>query len=228
MEIDEAAVNEVGLQVSKWLKRLQNEGSEALKEMKMWDKAKLRETRDWIQANVPAKERRANLLAVETALIDELKDKRALPTKRQFLKFHFANKTASKLLLRNVLRDPEVYTLHPQPELAAAIMVMDHFNPQLQAYLCNFAVAARELDLEKALQDDLSNCRCRSAMWKLLPDDLNQQGHLLTVDSRNLKWPQLKFLVTKGKKFRLEADTDTVFVCVLVLQKIWRFFHEAF
>ena len=47
MEIDEAAVNEVGLQVSKWLKRLQNEGSEALKEMKMWDKAKLRETLDW-------------------------------------------------------------------------------------------------------------------------------------------------------------------------------------
>ena len=136
----------------------------------MWDKAKLRETLDWIQANVPAKERRANLLAVETALIDELKDKRALPTRRQFLKFHFANKTASKLLLRNVLRDPEVYTL----DLAAAIMVMDHFNPQLQAYLCNFAVAARELDLEKALQDDLSNCRFRSAMWKLLPDEINR------------------------------------------------------
>ena len=93
MEIDEAAVNEVGLQVSKWLKRLQNEGSEALKEMKMWDKAKLRETLDWIQANVPAKERRANLLAVETALIDELKDKRALPSRRQFLKFSEEGRT---------------------------------------------------------------------------------------------------------------------------------------
>ena len=167
----------------------------------MWDKAKRRETLNWIQANVPAKERHANLLTIETALIEQLKDKRALPTRRQFLKFRFPNKTALKLLLRNVLRDPEVYTLHPQPEVAAAIMVMDHFNPQLQAFLCNFAVAARELDLEKAMQDDLLNCRCHSAVWKLLSDDLNHEGHLLTVESRNWKWPQLKSLVTKGKSF---------------------------
>ena len=95
-----------------------------------------------IQANVPAKERRANLLAVETALIEELKDKRALPPRRQFLKFHYGNKTASKLLLKNVLRDPEVYSTHPQPEVAAAVMVVDRFSPQIQAYLCNFAIAA--------------------------------------------------------------------------------------
>ena len=46
MEIDAGAVNEVGRQVSTWLKRLHNEGGEALKEMKMWDKVKLRETLD--------------------------------------------------------------------------------------------------------------------------------------------------------------------------------------
>ena len=129
-----------------------------------------------------------------------------------FLKFHYGNKLDSKLLLRNVLRDPEVYSKHPQPEVAAAIMVVDRFSPQIQAYLCNFAAAARELDLDKALHDNLSNCCCRSTMWKLLPDDLNPEGHLLTIDSRNLKWPQLKSIVTKGKKFRLEADSDSVLV----------------
>ena len=49
-------------------------------------------------------------------------------------------------------------------------------------------------------------------MWRILPDDLNKEGHLLTIDSRNLKWPQLKTIVTKGKKFRLESDVDTVLV----------------
>ena len=87
--------------------------------------------------------------------------------------------------MKNVLCDPEVYSRHPQPEVAAAVMVVDRFSPQIQAYLCNFAIAARELDIEKAFHDDLSNCRCRSAMWRILPDDLNKEGHLLIIDSRN-------------------------------------------
>ena len=127
MEFQDEAINEIGRQVSTWLRRLHTEGSSALKDLQKWDKTKLRETLDWIQANVPVKERRANLLAIETALIEELKEKRAAPPKRQFLKFHFGNKEASLLLLRNTLRDPEVYSKHPQPEVAASIMVADRF-----------------------------------------------------------------------------------------------------
>jgi len=105
LELHEEEVNEVGRQVSSWLQRLRKEGSSALLELKKWDKFKLRETLDWIQRNVPAAERKANLIAVETTLIDELKDRRARPPKRHFLKFHFGNKAASFLLLRNVLRE---------------------------------------------------------------------------------------------------------------------------
>ena len=44
MELNEEEVNEVGRQVSSWLKRLHTEGSAALREMRNWDKAKLRES----------------------------------------------------------------------------------------------------------------------------------------------------------------------------------------
>ena len=146
MKVNEEEVNEVGRQVSTWLKRLHSEGSAALREMKDWDKAKLRETLDWIQSHVPQRERRANLISVETALIEELRDRRASPRGRHFL---YGNQNACHLMLRNVLRDPDVYTKHPEPEVAAAIMVCDTFRPQLQAILCNYAKAAQELEIEK-------------------------------------------------------------------------------
>ena len=40
-----------------------------------------------------------------------------------------------------MLRDPDVYTKHPEPDVAA---VRDAFHPQLQDILCNYAAAARE------------------------------------------------------------------------------------
>ena len=46
MVLNEEEVDEEGRQVSSWLKRLHSEGSAALREMRNWDKAKLRETLD--------------------------------------------------------------------------------------------------------------------------------------------------------------------------------------
>ena len=51
-ELIDEALDEVGRQVSSWLKRLQTEGAVAFKDMKNWDKVKLRESLDWIQGAV--------------------------------------------------------------------------------------------------------------------------------------------------------------------------------
>ena len=128
MEFQDEAINEIGRQVSTWLRRLHTEGSSALKDLQKWDKTKLRETLDWIQANVPVKERRANLLAIETALIEELKEKRAAPPKRQFLKFHFGNKEASLLLLRNTLRERSILSQKSPPRLWLRIALAQKFR----------------------------------------------------------------------------------------------------
>ena len=202
MEFNEEEVGEVGRQVSSWLKRLHTEGSAALREMRNWDK--VRETLDWIQANVPQRERKANLISVETAIIDELRERRANPRGRHFLKFLYGNQEACDLLLRNVLRDPEVYSEHPEPEVAAAIMVCDKFRPQLQALLCNYAKVAQELDLPKALQDDLQDCPCSRCLEKPDLSCFNGKGHVVMADTRNLKWPYLRTMVHWGRKFRID------------------------
>ena len=114
-------------------------------------------------------------------------------------------------MLRNVLRDPDVYTKHPEPEVAAAIMVCDKFRPQLQAILCNYANVAQELDIEKALHDELQDCRCSHVLWKPDPSCQNGEGHVVMSDTRNLKWPYLRTMVHRGKKFRIDGDMDQVF-----------------
>ena len=90
-------------------------------------------------------------------------------------------------------------------------MVCDAYHPQIQAILCNYAAAARELNISEAAGDSLENCECRGALWK--PDDacFSKDGHLLTIDTRKLRWPYLRKIVERGKKFRLESDMDTVF-----------------
>ena len=85
-----------------------------------------------------------------STLIEELKDGRAHPHRRHFLEFGL-----SKRILRNVLRDTDVYAKHPEPEVVVAIMVAGKFRPQLQALLCNHAKAAKGLNIEQALWDDL-------------------------------------------------------------------------
>ena len=71
LEIYEDEVIETSHQVSAWLHRQRNEGGNALNELKNWDKAKLRETLDWVQKNVPPRGRRAKLVAVKTAMVED-------------------------------------------------------------------------------------------------------------------------------------------------------------
>ena len=70
-------------------------------------------------------------------LIQELRRRRADPPSRQLLKMKFTCNSARNLLIRSVLRDPAVYHLHPEPETAAAIMVSESFDPQIQGFLFN-------------------------------------------------------------------------------------------
>ena len=69
----------------------------------------------------------------------------------------------------------------------------------------------RGLNISEAAGDSLENCECRGKLWK--PDDacFNKDGHLLTIDTRKLRWPYLRKIAERGKKFQLECDMGTVF-----------------
>jgi hypothetical protein len=122
----------------------------------------------------------------------------------------FTNNSARDLQIRSVLRDPSVYHLHPEPDTAAAIMVSESFDPQIQGFLFNYTEAALQLDPDSALIDDLNSCQCRSCFTHINPQDLGPSGHVCTFDTANLKWGYLSSLTLRGKKFRLPASFDSV------------------
>ena len=91
-------------------------------------------------------------------------------------------------------------------------MVSFSFKPQIQAALFNYVDAARELDLVKARLDDLKDCACRASFVELKPaEDMNSLGHVCTFNTQKLKWPYLRSLTEKGKKFRLPTTTVQLF-----------------
>ena len=192
-----------------WLHRCQQGDTNALGEARSWGKARLCATLDWMQLHVPTDERRAGHLSLECKLVELIKAKRKDAPQRQFLKFSYSNNGARFLELRRVLREEGVFKLHPNPDVAAAIMVCDKFAPQWQAWLCNYARVAEDLDLEAARADNLEGCSCRSALRRR-EDEALHEGHVVSNDSNLLRWPYLQTLAAKGKKYRLEGPPDTV------------------
>ena len=105
-----------------------------------------------------------------------LRERRTEAPARQFIRFRFSHNAARDLGLREVLRLPNVYSLHPDPPTAAAIMVSDTFAPQVQCHLMNYTAVSRDLDTTAALNDNLSDCGCRECLLPLNPDDLSPGG----------------------------------------------------
>ena len=79
----------------------------------------------------------------------------------------FSHNCASDLGLRSILRDPAVYQLHPEPEAAAAIMLVETVLPQIQAHLLNFSDAAAHLDVPNALADNLTQAWMQQAAARI-------------------------------------------------------------
>ena len=195
--------------LANWLRRCHQADSSALAEARSWGKAQLCSTLDWMQLNVPDDERRTGHLSLECKLVELIKAKRKEAPQRQFLKFSYSNNGARLLDLRRVLREEAVFKLHPNPDVAAAIMVCDKFAPQWQAWLCNYARVAEELDLAAAQADNLEGCNCHSALRRREAEAFHE-GHVVSNESDLLRWSYLQTLATKGKKYRLEGPPDSV------------------
>ena len=97
-----------------------------------------------------------------------------MSSKEAILEVQLFQQRSPALLLCSVLRDTDVYTKNPEPDVAAAIMACDAFHPQLQAILCNTQQRARA-------GDSLENCE-EDACFK-------KDGHRRTIDARELRWP---------------------------------------
>jgi hypothetical protein len=194
-----------------WVSRWRANPSTTIKEIEKLDKPTIRDVLYFAQTKIPPASQNKGGISLVMQLIAILKKKREQPPKREYLKFKFVSNDARDLRLWSVLRLPEVYEKHPEPEKAAAMMISESFSTQLQAYLFNHTQEARDLDVSLASADELSDCCCRKCFVSLNEDDLNATGHVISVCTEKLKWPYLRTLTQRGKKFRIPMSLEKVF-----------------
>ena len=198
------------LQAADWVSHWKDNPEEAIRLAVQQTKETIRDTIHHLQARHNPADLIVNGQSPVPLLLEELRRRRCEPPNRQFLRMKFTSNAARDLQIRAVLRDATVYHKHPEPEIAAAIMVSESFDPQIQGLLFNYTQAAIDLKPEQALTDDLSHCLCRNSFTKINPLDLGPSGHVCTFDTANLKWGYLSTLTIRGKKFRIPASSDTV------------------
>ena len=143
--------------------------------------------------------------AIAMEIRDILRRRRAEKKPRDFIRFWYGNRLAAEMDLPGILRDPAVYRLHPEPEVAAAIMVVHRFAPQIASDLFNYSIwSARPAPLNDLPPDQ---CPCHS---QVLPGTTLVQGHVLSTEVSQLRSPYLQDILAKGKKYRLEQPLPSV------------------
>ena len=129
---------------------------------------------------------------VEAALRQRVKDK-PKERSRQFIKFLYGSNDAWHLHIRDVLRNGSIHSLHPEPNVAAALRVCERYAPQVQSLLFNYTSAAREASSEDAVIDLQQPCACWQALRSRDANDRYlHEGHVCTTDLTALKCKGLR------------------------------------
>ena len=136
------------------------------------------------------------MTAAIMAEIREILRKRKMERKgRDFMRFLYGNRLAASLDLPGLFKEPDVYRLHPEPDAAAAIMVVHRFAPQIASDLFNYhrwSAHPAPLDVSSPQQ-----CPCHT---QTLPGVPLVEGHVLATDPSFLKSPYLRNILSRGKK----------------------------
>ena len=197
------------------LRKLHRDPDAVIQEISKWSRAYLKKLLDWLLVNVAAVDKGTDLLGLQHHILDLIQQKPTVVS-RQYITFLYGTKEASCLQLRSVLRHPAVYSLHPEPDVAAGIRVSERYRPRLDAWLLNYSSVAfgEDLDDEIMCDDDGGSCPCIQALRPNLDPSVKnfvlKSGHFHTFELKNLKWPILHDLQSFGKKFRLPCSMKVV------------------
>ena len=141
----------------------------------------LTEILEGLEKNLPPSDRTPVTSAIATEVRDVLRRRKVEKKPRDFVRLLYGNRLASSLNLPDLLRDPQIYSLHPEPDVGAAIMVVHRFAPQIASDLFNYS----DWSTRPALMDeqDPKSCPCHS---QVLPDAPLVDGHVLSTDPAHL------------------------------------------
>ena len=132
--------------------------------------------------------------------------KRKLEKKpRDFVRFLFGNDLAAHMDLPNIFLDPAIYGLHPEPDVAAAIMECHRFTPQVASDLFNYK--AWSMRPQPLGVEDAGTFPCHTVV---LPGTELLEGHILSTEPGQLASPYLREILAKGKKYRLQQPVASV------------------
>ena len=147
--------------------------------------------------------------AMRRAIHDILK-KRQSTQPRQFIRFPFLCQAADDCRIREVLRSPQIYALHPEPQVAAQLRVAECYGPRVSEKLFNYTSISRSLE-EVPAAGSGETCPCRKAFRSgVVAENHCQDGHLCTSQLSALKWTYLQALHKKGRRFRFQAMVEEV------------------
>ena len=117
----------------------------------------------------------------------------------------YGNHLAAAMDLPGILKDADVYRLHPEPEVGAAIMVVHKFQPNIPAALFNY----KDWSIAPGPLVDCDPTACR---WhaQVVPGTSLVEGHVCDTDVSKLVSPYLRDILVKGRKFRLEQPLSSI------------------
>jgi hypothetical protein len=136
---------------------------------------------------------------------DILRRRKAEKKPRDYVRFLYGNRMAAALNLPELFHSSEIYKLHPEPDIGAAIMVVHRFAPQIASELFNYSKwAAKPAPMDTS---DPSTCPCHGQVLSGTP---LHEGHVLATDPALLKSAYLQDILSKGKKYRLQQPLPSV------------------
>ena len=176
----------------------------------------------WLQAVITLDERSTTVKELEQMLQERLRTKRTRLTHQRevkrkggllnFIKVFHLNKLINASNLRQVLHDPTVTVLHPDPKAANDLQVCDKLPVPLLRLLGNFTHVA--FNLEDAI--DRQKCgKCPGCeLLSKATDTRKVDGHLVALDPDFIPNVQVREWMAKGAKFRLNRDPRGMLVAV--------------
>jgi hypothetical protein len=84
----------------------------------------LNEILEGVEKNLPPADRTSVAAAVAAEVRDVLRRRKAEKKPRDFVRLLYGNRLAASVNLPDLFRDPAIYSLHPEPDVGAAIMVV--------------------------------------------------------------------------------------------------------
>jgi len=123
-----------------------------------------------------------------------------------FIKIVHVHEVARATRIRNILKDPAIISLHPNPRIASQIRICDKMVPPVGLKLANCTEVALGVTSNIPIPEP-HGCPCH----RILPHCCDQvDGHVVTIDYTSIPDPYLQQLFSEGSKYRLNCSPEDI------------------